>query len=98
MECESLFDVICQFQSYFIAIPYANEAKQGGMGRNMSAGAWLCPFLVVELGELAVAVLENSTWCCGCRRADALTNLATTQAQKNGFKWVHPTSTPPTNC
>lgn len=55
---------------------------------------WLCLFLVEELGELAVEGQENSTWCCGCRRADGMTNSATTQVQRKGCELAQPQHLP----
>lgn len=45
--------------------------------------------LAETLGELSGAVLESLPSWHGCRRTDGITNLATMQAQIQGFELLH---------
>lgn len=59
----------------------------------MKAGMLALPLAAVALNELAEAVLDSLPRC-GFRRADRLTSSATTQAQIQGYKLVHPQIAP----
>lgn len=48
------------------------------------------PFVAVVLGELAKAVLKNTSYWHGYRKAGSLTNPTTTQAQIQNVELVHP--------
>lgn len=46
--------------------------------------------MAVTLNELTRVMLENSSLCCGCRRAHWLTSSYTFQVQILGFQLAHP--------